>query len=110
MFKLLFILFVIKLYARINIYKFIQQKHGQDIIKKVRHYEKLKTKLTKLKTKVVYIKSCKKEDLIPTFAKVSLSKKSGGYKLKKKVAKLLMVTELKDKHYQIRKCRWKLDQ
>ena len=41
MLKLLFILFAIKLYARINIYKFIQQKNGQDIIKKVRHYEKL---------------------------------------------------------------------
>ena len=35
MFKILFILFVIKLYARINIYKFIQQKHGEGIVKKV---------------------------------------------------------------------------
>ena len=57
MFKLLFILFAIKLYTRINNYKLIQEKFGQDIIKKVRHYEKLKIKLTKLKTDIVYIKS-----------------------------------------------------
>ena len=85
MFKLLLILFAIKLYARINVYKLIQQKHGQAIIKKVRNYVKLKTKLTKLKADIVYIKSFKKEDLIPAFAKVNLSIKSGGYKLKKKL-------------------------
>ena len=64
--------------------------------------------MTKLKTKVLYIKSSKKEDLIPTFAKVNLSKKSGGYKLKKKVAKLVMDTKLQDKHYQIRKIRMEI--
>ena len=90
MFKLLFIIFFIKLYVSISIYKFIQEKHGQDIIKNMRFHEKLKTKLTKLITDIVYIKSCKKE---------------GGYKLKKKVAKLVMDTELQDKHYQIRKMR-----
>ena len=50
---------------------------------------------------IVYIKSCKKEDLTPTFAKVNLSIKIGGYKPKKKVAKVVMNTELQDKHYQI---------
>ena len=47
--KLLFILFNIRLYAGINICKYIQQNHGQAIIKKVRHYEKLKFNLTQLK-------------------------------------------------------------
>ena len=56
----------------------------------------------KLKTDIAYIKSCKKEESIPTFAKVNLSIKSGGYKLKKKVAKPVMETELQDKHYQLR--------
>ena len=32
------------------------------------------------------------------FCKVNLSIKSGGYKLKKKVVKLVMDTELQDKH------------
>ena len=62
MFKLLFIMFAVKLYVSISIYKFIQRKHGQDIIKNIGLYEKLKTKLTKLITDIVYMKSCKKED------------------------------------------------
>ena len=41
--------------------------------------------------------------LIPTFAKGDLSIKSGGYKLKKKIAKLAMDTELNDKHPEMRK-------
>ena len=94
--------------ASINIYKFIRQNHGQDIIKKVRHYQKLKTRLTKLKTDKVYITSCKKEDLIPAFAKVNLSIKIGGQKLKEKVTKLVMDMEFSDKHYQIRKIRKKI--
>ena len=90
MFKLLVILFIIKLYAHINIFKLIQKKHGQDVFKNVRLYEKLKTKSMKLKADITYIKSCKKEEVTPTFAKVNLSIKSGTYKLKKKIAKLVM--------------------
>ena len=41
--------------------------------------------------------------IIPTFAKGDLSIKSGGYKLKKKIAKLAMDTELNDKHPEMRK-------
>ena len=64
--------------------------------------------MTKLITDIVCIKSCKKEDLIPTFAKVNLANKIAGYKLKKKVVKPVMVTELQDKHYQILKIRKEL--
>ena len=64
--------------------------------------------MTKLITDIVCIKSCKKEDLIPTFAKVNLANKIAGYKLKKKVVKPVMVAELQDKHYQILKIRKEL--
>ena len=64
--------------------------------------------MTKLITDIVCIKSCKKEDLIPAFAKVNLANKIAGYKLKKKVVKPVMVTELQDKHYQILKIRKEL--
>ena len=64
--------------------------------------------MTRLITDIVCIKSCKKEDLIPTFAKVNLANKIAGYKLKKKVVKPVMVTELQDKHYQILKIRKEL--
>ena len=66
----------------------------QDVIKNVRLYEKLKTKSMKLKVDIIYTKSCKKEKLIPTFAKVNLAIKSGGFKIKKKIAKLVMETEM----------------
>ena len=57
----------------------------------------------KLKADILYTKSCKKEELIPTFAKVNLAIKSGGFKIKKKSAKLVMETETKDKQYPLRK-------
>ena len=103
MLKLLVILFIIKLYARINIYKHIGKKHGQVIIKIVRLYEKLKSKYGKLKGDIDFIKGCKGEAIILTFAKVNLSVKSVKKKLKKEITKLVMDTELTDKHRKLRK-------
>ena len=44
MFQLLVLLFIIKLYARSNVFKLIKKKHGQDVITAVHNYEKVKTK------------------------------------------------------------------
>ena len=79
---LLVILFVIKLYAWNNTFKLIEKKHGQDIIMIVRSYESLKTKLMKVRADIKFIKSCKNENLIPTFSKVNLAIKSDSRKLK----------------------------
>ena len=57
----------------------------------------------KLKADIIYIKSCKKEELIPAFAKVNLAIKSGGFKIKKKIAKSVMETEIQGKQYHLRK-------
>ena len=57
----------------------------------------------KLKAHIIYIKSCKKEELIHTFTKVYLAIKSGGLKIKKKIAKLVMETEIEHKQYHLRK-------
>ena len=73
MFKLLVILYIIKLYAQINIYKHIKKKHGQDVFRNVRLYEKLKTKYMKINADIKYIKSCRKEELTPHFARVNLA-------------------------------------
>ena len=43
---------------------------------------------------IAFIKLCKKEQLIPTFAKVSVSIRNGTYKLKRKIARLVMETKL----------------
>ena len=76
MFKLLVILFIIKLYVHNNIFKYIKKKHGQNIITVVRSYESFKTKYMKVQVNINFIKSCKKESLIPTFAKVNVSIKN----------------------------------
>ena len=62
MFKLLVILYAIKLYAQINIYKHIKKKHGQDVIRNVHLYEELKTKYMKINADIKYMKACKKEE------------------------------------------------
>ena len=46
--KLLVLLFILKLYPRVNIFKFIEEKYGQNAIKLVKITEKQRTKLSKL--------------------------------------------------------------
>ena len=77
----------------------------KDMLKNLRLYEKLKTKCVNLKNYILFIKSCKKEVIIPTFAKVNLSIKSGDCKLKHKIAKSILDTELSKKHHQSGKFR-----
>ena len=105
MIKLLVILFIIKLYARKNIFKHIKKKHEHDLIKVVRDFEQKKTKFEKLDADIAFIKLCKKEQLTPTFAKVNVSIRNGTYKLKRKIARLVMKTELQNKHREKRKLR-----
>ena len=70
MFKLLLLLFVIKLYARNNILKRIKKKHGQDILSHVRLLENLKTKSMENEADIKFIKLCKQENLIKLKYKV----------------------------------------
>ena len=52
----------------------------------------------KTEADISFIKACKVEQLIPTFAKVKLQIKSANRKLHYKMARLVMEAELKDKH------------
>ena len=81
MLKLLIILFIIKLYAQNDIFKRIKKKHGQDVITVIRSLEKLQTKYRKVIADMKYIKTFKKECLIPAFAKVNISIKNATHKL-----------------------------
>ena len=65
----------------------------------VRTYESLKTKLMKVQADIQFIKSCKKENLIPIFAKVNLAIKSDSRKLKLSLARL-MESEMENKHHE----------
>ena len=77
----LVILFGIKLYARINIFRLIRGKHRQEVLKHVRSLEENKSSLMKIEADISFIKGCKVEQLIPTFAKVKLSIKSANKKI-----------------------------
>ena len=65
----------------------MQKNQEQDVIKNIRLYEKLKTNSMKLNPYIIYIISCKKRELIPTF---------GAFK----TAKLVIETEIQ---YHLRK-------
>ena len=70
----------------------------------VRSYESLKTKLMKVQADIQFIKSCKKENLIPIFAKVNLAIKSDSRKLKLSLARL-MESEMENKHHEKKKLK-----
>ena len=97
--------FIIKFYAGNNIFKHIKKKHGHDLIKVVRDFKQKKKKFEKSVAEIAFTKLCKKEQLIPTFAKVNVSIRNGTCKLKRKIAHLVMVTELQNKHREKRKLR-----
>ena len=91
-------LFVIKLYCDNDIFNHIRKKHGKDIYNIIRSFETLKTKYQKVILDLKFIKTCKKEELIPTFANVRLSVKHGSAKLKKRISRIIMESEMQVKH------------
>ena len=64
----------------------------------MRSLEDNKSGSMKIEANVSFIKTCKTEQLIPTFAKVKLSINNVNRKLQCKMFKLVMEAELKDKH------------
>ena len=53
---------------------------------------------------ISYIKVCKKENLLPTFAKIRLSINNNN-KLRKKLTRTIMEAELQNKHVEKRKLK-----
>ena len=109
MFKLLVSLFVIKLCAENDIFKYVKKKHGQDITV-VQSLKKMQRKFLKVKADIKYIKTRKEEQLTSTFAKVNISLKNANFKLKQKIATLIMKTEMQNKHSRKRKLKKELKQ
>ena len=98
MYLLLVILFTIKVYARINIFKVVTRKHGQDIVTIAKNVEDLLTKHQKNGLDITFIKICKRENLTPTFATVNLAIRHGTMQLKKKITRSIMNVKLQNKH------------
>ena len=104
MIKLVVILFIIKLYSR-YIFTRIKKKLRQDVRELVRSYESLMVKYIKVTTDMKFIKLCKVEKIIPTFAKVNFSIRSGSRKLKLRIARLLTEREIQSKHLVTKKLK-----
>ena len=99
---LLAILFIIKLVAQTNIYKHISMKHGHNIRKMARQHQALRSKILKTAADIIFIKTCKRENLTPTFSRIKLSIHNS-WKLKKKISNLVMDAELNNLHNKRRK-------
>ena len=55
-------------------------------------------KYSKVNQDINFIKTCRRENLIPTFAKVKIAIKINNDKLKQKLARVILDTELQQKH------------
>ena len=95
--KLLIILFLVRLYARINIVKLIGEKYGRIGIKVARSIEIYRTKLSKIKCDIDFLLTCKRNNLIPTFARTKLAVKVS-FQLRNKISRQIIDAELKNKH------------
>ena len=97
MFKtLLIITFLIKLYAHKNIFQFITEKYGQDTTTLSRSIEKKRTKLKKISSDLRFLTTCKRNKLIPTFAKPKISI-NVNYSVKWKIATTIIDAEMRNK-------------
>ena len=103
--KLLVILFLINLFAQKVIFKHIKKKHGQEMVTIVRSFQQQKMKYMKTVADIKFIKSCKTSNVIPTFGNVNLSTQYGSYKLKKRIARIIIDNELQCKHTEKKKVR-----
>ena len=65
-------------------------------------------KYMKVTADIKFIKLYKVEKTIPTFAKVNLSVKSGSRKLKLRIARLVMESEIQSKHLEKKKLKKEL--
>ena len=78
MFKLLVLLFVIKLYARNDIFKYVKKRHGQDITTVIQSLEKTQRKFMKVGPD---IKSIKKhgQDITTVIQWLEKTQRKNGY-------------------------------
>ena len=67
-------------------------------------FDVLKAKYMKVQADTKFIKLCKQENLIPTFANIKLSLKHNNNKLKKRIPRIVIETEIQNKKEIREKC------
>ena len=90
--KLLVILFLIRLYARIT-----EEKYGCTGIKVAKSIEIYCTKLSKIKCGIDFLLTCKRNNLTPTFPRKKLAVKVS-FQLRNKISPQIIEAELNNKH------------
>ncbi len=95
--NLLVLTFLIKIFSRKPIFTHIKEQYGIEALRQCRGYEKEVIRYEKLCYDLRFLLVCKKEGLVPTFARPKLSI-TGNDKLRKEIAALIIKTELKNKH------------
>ena len=90
--KLLVILFLIRLYARIT-----EEKYGCTGIKVAKSIEIYCTKLSKIKCGIDFLLTCKRNNLTPTFPRTKLAVKVS-FQLRNKISRQIIDAKLKNKH------------
>ena len=95
--NLLVIGFLIKIWSQKPIYTYIREKIGTETLRQCRVFEKTVLRYEKLLLDLKFLLTCKKESLVPVFAKPKLSIKENP-KLRKKIAQIIIKTEIKRKH------------
>ena len=95
--NLLVIGFLIKIWSQKPIFAYIREKNGTETLRQCRVFEKTVLRYEKLLLDLQFLLTCKKESLIPVFARPKLSIQ-GNSKMKKRIAEIIIKTELKRKH------------
>ena len=89
--------FLFKILSRKPIFAYINEKHGNETLRLCRGLEKDIIRYEKACYDLRFLLRCKKESLVPNFAKPKLSI-PGDEKLRKQIASLIIKAELKNKH------------
>ena len=95
--NLLVIGFLIKIWSQKPLYTYIREKIGTETLRQCRRFEKAVLRYEKLVLDLKFLLTCKKESLVPVFAKPKLSIGESP-KLRKKIAQIIIKTEIKRKH------------
>ena len=94
---LLTFIFIIKLVAQINIFNYLKLKHGRITLSIIRKLEQSKYKLVKIKEDIKFIKTCQTDNLKPKFTRINVAI-NNNRKLQQRIRKLILQTELNNKH------------
>ena len=100
--KLLVILFILKLCNQISIFKYIQEKYGQEMIKLARKFEKQRVKIAKVKCDIRLMLYCKKNNLAPIFTRPKLAIRVSNY-LRNKISREILEIEIKNQYVKKKK-------